>query len=67
MGWRVLRDLDTVDWLRPSLEAIEWNDHERPRRGCFLFEQRKWGALECTEVLDMLEGIKYLNLSSHER
>ena len=33
----------------------------------FFFEQRKWGALECSEVLDMLEGIKYLNLSSHER
>ena len=29
--------------------------------------QRRWGALECSEVLDMLEGIKYLNLSSHER
>ena len=53
-----------MDWLRPSLEVI---DHERPRRGCFLFEQRKWGVLECSEVLDMLEGIKYLNLSSHER
>ena len=31
------------------------------------FEQRKWGALKCSEVLGMLEGIKYLNLSSHER